>query len=155
MPSIKNDVIQTIFGKPLKIPERNDDGDVVWEDETNSKAKTQDAQPVSVIREVLLSINGIDVLRRIQKPMDSMRAHRTWNQLEKEREGDLLHLKQDEYEWLHSLLERKVAVTREAKEAGAEDRTVVSHLYGINEWMVTNALKSLDQRVEPETETEA
>ena len=157
MPSFKtveNKGINSVFAKPLMISVRDDDGDIVWKDPNVDEAKRvptlEQAKPQSIIREILLSINGLEALRRIQKPNDGFRAHRLWNQLERAKESEYIRLRSEEYEWLHSLLSRKVPVNKEAKDAGVEDRTVASQLYGINEWMVCNALKSIDERQEEE-----
>lgn len=134
------------FGKPWKIASRNDDGDVVWEDEEETKPQMEDSTTHSLIRELLILLQGDQAIRTIQKSNDGMHSHKLWNQIERGQAENFLRLDEDQHRWLFSLLARDMPLSKEAKDQGVLQRNLAQHLYGFSDWILLDQLKSIDER---------
>tara|TARA_Y100000310_G_C20653974_1_gene800978 strand:+ start:300 stop:776 length:477 start_codon:yes stop_codon:yes gene_type:complete len=142
-------------GKAIKLPKRDDDGDVDWEtgtqdeDKTPENLPTESATTLTLLREVLLGLQASPDLRGIQRAEDSRRAMSLWNSMERCEDGTL-EVHDKVYEWLHRLLKRDIPISKEEKDAGLEPLSVASRLYSLNAWTVIDQLKDVDDRKDPD-----
>lgn len=145
--TIPNAVIKNMFGNDWRVPQRDDDGTVIWESscelcdkpEAGTQPKLVKATASMLIREILLNMTQ---LGKIQKPFDGRNATKLWNQIEKSKDGEDLQLHTAQYAWLHSLLTRDLP----GEKGDDAKQTVAGALYGLNEWWVIQQLKTLHER---------
>lgn len=157
---IPSGVVNTLWGKPLKLPKRDEDGEVIWKDpDKKTEPETVDGDTWLVLEHLILTMNGNELLRRVQKPNDGFNAATLWARVKASRDhgNGYIRVKEEQYKWLHSLLARSVPVTKEAQEQGSEKRSVQSHLFGLDDYSVKQALLSLDERKldEPDLDDDA
>jgi len=133
-----------VIGRPLKIPRRDPDGLPVWKNEEKTELETEDANPVNLIKQVILSIPN-----QMQAPSDSLRATRLWSQLDGVQNAHL-ELEDKEYEWLHRLLSRQLPRGKEEKDANMEPQTLAVKLFGLNAFPVRQALTEIDSKTPSE-----
>ena len=165
--SIPNVKLRDLFGRPCRIVKRDTDGDVVWKgsppkDDDESDEQDDDANPRTappkrqpefveadvplLLQDILLTFNGSQLLRQIQRAKDGYHAQRLWIQLERSIDQDYIKLAKEQYDWLHdSLLHRHLPPDKNLKESPGE-RTIAAFLWGIHEHCVVSQLKSLDER---------
>ena len=158
---LPNSLITDFLGYPVRLPVRDDDGDVIWENPTEKDPekklpKTEPATVEKLIREILLGLNGNQMLRGLIKPRDSEFAQRLSNQIHRVKDG-VVRVRDQELDWLHRLLERDVPVNKEAKDAGYESQTILVRLYGLSGSKVKDYLtdpekKRLDSEEEGDTD---
>ena len=88
----------------------------------------------------------------IRKTNDGYHSTEVWRrvQIALSRNDPVIRLKQDQYDWIHTLLDRKLPLTKDAKERGEEVQTAIMYLYGLTEDNVRQALKTLPERRIPE-----
>ena len=156
---IRDVELKDIFGWPLKVARRDDDGEIIWTTppgvDGRGVADTEKATASMLIRDVLLSINNIEFLRRMQKAKDGYNAQRLWGQVENSHGKETVSLREDQYKWLHSFLGRKVALTKEGKDQSLEERTVAVHLWGVHEWYIRKQLMSMEDAKELDMEQDS
>ena len=89
--------------------------------------------------------NPFNALRRNN---DSMHSAEVWRQayLSIKQGRRELRLKQAQYDWLHQLLDRKLPLSKEARERGEEQQTVGMEVFGWSESVVREALTTLPER---------
>lgn len=118
-------------------------------------AKVMDDTKVSdLIYGLLLGIGDQDpasIFRPIRRPNDGGRATETWRRTRIAVDsGKPIRLRPEEYEWLHLLLDRKLPFPKEQKDAGGEQQTIGTLLYGLDLFNVQQALTIVSERRVPE-----
>ena len=102
---------------------------------------------LGMLKSVAITIEG-----RVQKPNDSHHAGEVWRAAWLARGRTEIRLKKEQYDWLLQLLDRKlpldpdVRTAKEKKDQGDEVQTIASHLYGLSEDSVRQALTTLPDR---------
>ena len=174
-----NDNLDLIF-KPIKCPSEDCEFSSTilteWQDHRISEhseepdvdmrlePELEDRSAAWIVMEILLAFNRQDnpqrpnILRRVQKGNDSHHSTELWRRAWNCRERPEIKVKKEQYDWLHQFLDRKVPLAADAKEVkerrdqGEEQQSVGSHLFGLSEDVVRQALTTLPDRriVEPE-----
>ena len=139
--------IKNIEGRPWKVPEVDDDGEVVWENKEEEKPQMKEADSFDILRQVAFSIP-----QKVHAANDSHRGQQLFNQIAraKERDDGKIILAQDVYEWLHRLLNRNIPIPELEKKMGLEARAYKLHLWGLSAWTIEQQLTNIDQRAKPE-----
>lgn len=138
--------ITTLRGKPAKVPEWDDNGNVQYEDADHSHIKTQDADTLSMLEYVVFTLP-----REVQQPKDAHRVSQLMFALDRAREatGDgaaSLELTDKVYEWFHQLLTRELPLTKEAKDAHIEPQSIATTKWGVDAYWIANQLKDSASR---------
>lgn len=109
-----------------------------------------------IVMELLLALHNPsrqNPLSAIQKTNDGHHSTEVWRriQLAADRKG-AIKLKDAQYDWLTQLLDRRLPVAKADKEAGQEQKTVATLLWGLSDDRVQQALKIPSERRKPEAE---
>ena len=137
--AIQNQVVTNIEGRPMQVPELDEDGRPVMEGE---QLKLKPAKAADLLRVLVFSIPRV-----IQTPADPHRASQLFHTLD----GDkpTIELSPKVYDWLHRLLNRPLPKERDALEA----LTYAQTLWGINAYAIVQQLKDAsDKDAEEEAE---
>ena len=131
-------------GRAMKLPERDADGDVVWE---NPDAKPEQRIPKLIDADTKLALYTFVYARpnSIEAKNDSLRDTQLFNALERATNGQI-ELKDTVYDWIHRALGREVPVTPQAKEMDIKPRLYSYGLFGRDEFVALLQLKDLDER---------
>ena len=116
-----------------------------------ARSELEDATTARLIMGLLLSFNREDagnLLRPIRKTNDSYHATEVWRRVYPALAGDPseFKLKKEQYDWLHQLLDRKLPASKEAREAGVEQQSVLMYIFGLSEDNVRQAFTTLPDR---------
>ena len=141
MKALIDQKITDITGAPWKVPEMDEDGELVMGGDGEPNMVPSDTR--SAIRIVMLNVP-----QSKQKKNDSLRAAQMFNQLDKQSDNGHIEIKDKTYDWFHKLLLREIPVTKEAKERGVLERTYAMHLWGMATAHITNQLTELETRKE-------
>ena len=123
MKHLANGPILNYQGRPLKAPERDDDGVFIYEGEGDERRVTTHEADVADILDLLIS--GIPT--QIMTRQDSIHITRLWGQIHKDgaEESEILNLEDGEWDWvLKKLEDDKVG----AKVFGANIHTIEQQL---------------------------
>ena len=137
--AIQNQVVTNIEGRPMQVPELDEDGRPVME---RDQHKLKPAKAADLLRVLVFSIPRV-----IQTPADPHRASQLFHTLD----GDkpTIELSPKVYDWLHRLLNRPLPKERDALEA----LTYAQTLWGINAYAIVQQLKDAsDKDAEEEAE---
>ena len=133
----------SVIGRPLRLPKRDEDGQLVWKDPEKTDLETEPATAVNLIKQIILSLP-----QQLQAPSDSLRATRIWAQIEGLQNGHL-QLQDQEYDWLHRVLNRQMPRSKDEKEASLEPQTLMVKLFGLNAHPIKRALTDVDVKAPP------
>jgi len=119
------------------------------------RPEMEDTTVANLITHLLLQFNNErrdSPFALIRKTNDGYHATEVWRrvQVAMGRDASAIRLKQEQYDWVQGLLDRKLPLSKEEKERGDEVQTVVMFLYGFSEDNVRQSLKSLPERRIPE-----
>lgn len=137
---VSGEPVLDFMGRPVRVPERDDNGDVLWPEELPEAERKEELVPLvpatlpMLLREVLLNLSNNRGLHVLQKPNDGSFAGELWaavrgleDRMEAGRNGHegpppewSLRLSPKLYDWLHGLLQRPFPLTKEAQ---AENKT--------------------------------
>lgn len=120
----------------------------------------EDATAATVVLGLLLRLSQQssrdrqNPLETIRKTNDGYHSAEVWRRayLAWTRNDPVIRLRQDQYEWLKQLLDRKLPLQKDAKERGDEQQTVAMHVYSLSEDAVRQALLSLPDRRKTEAD---
>lgn len=145
MKTLKQQTINSLLGKPYKLPVRDEDGNVIWKKEypeefplERREPKMEDATTVSIIKQIVTNIP-----REVQAGKDGFYSYNILNQL-KEVDGKI-ELKDEEYAWLHRVIKgRLLPHTKEQKDAGIPPVTYGRWLFGMSDYTIQVQLTDID-----------
>lgn len=120
-------------------------------------AKVMDDTKVSdLLYNLLLGLSDQDpgsVFKPIRKPNDSEHGTEVWRRVSIATDKNQpIKLKDKQYEWLHQLLDRKLPFPKEQKDAGQEQQTIGTLLYGMDLSSVRVALTIISEREKAEAD---
>ena len=140
--------IKALNGRPFRIPKRNEDGEVVFKEQTEeAKAKgyEKELELVEADTQSLLRMLTLMIPRSIQTTNDPLRVSQLWHRLDVPVDGNIqLHDKL--YEWLHRLLNRELPLTAIEKEQNMRALPFSQHLWIMNARWIVEQLKEVDER---------
>jgi len=138
--------IYNLAHKPWRIPERDEDDEIVWKDPTAQVPEMKKADTLGVLWTVLFTIPP-----KLEKQNDPRRLQQAWNQMERAREqgNGEVEFSEKVYLWLHRLLNREMPLTEEEKREKLLPRTYARALFRGSAFAITEQLKPLDERVDP------
>lgn len=132
-------------GRTLKVPKRDDNGDIVFKTEvvklpsgeSTKTAEIEEADTISLIKHIILTLH---INSNIQAQVDSMQMSDIWGQLDNKQEDETLELKDETYKWLHRVLNRVVPKSKEDKELFVEQQVFSQGLFSGDAFVVKKAL---------------
>jgi len=137
-------------GKPLRVPKRDEDGNIVWKnEELKTEPEIAEADTLEVLRIISLNIS-----REIQTSNDPLRVSQLWHRLDTTKDG-IVELHDKLYDWLHRLLNREIPLTAVEKERGIKPIPYSQQLFSMNSAGVVRQLKDVDERKKLNGEMEA
>ena len=129
----------------------------------STEAEMEDRTAPRLILDIIVALNRGTIdgspnpLRAIQKTNDSFHATELWRRAWNAKEAPEIHVKKEQYDWLHQLLDRKLPLAADPKEArerrdnGEEQMTVAIYLFALSEDSVRQALTTLPDRRQAST----
>jgi len=155
--TIEVGMIRNIEGRPWKVPLRDEDGEVVWEDKETETPKLVPADTFSLLHAAIFSIPP-----RIHAKNDGMRSQQLFNAIQRAKDrGAVRATTQDDdsvqwtgrlvlhgevYEWIQRVLAREVPITKAEKDMGLNARELASHLWGLSAYTILRQLTDVDSR---------
>lgn len=119
-----------------------------------------EATTVSVLMILLMRLGNVgrdDPIGKVLKQNDSYQSGKLWDAVWRafHHEG-ATHIKihHKQYEWVHSVLERKLPLSKEQKDDGVEADTVATHVFNLSWHQVVQALTMESDRLVESTDTE-
>jgi|TARA_R110002020_G_scaffold54717_1_gene152399 hypothetical protein len=136
--TIRISTIVNIEGRPIRIPKRDVDGDVVWQTtcpvcntpEPNTQPELEELDTIKAVRSLIFQLPP-----SLRKPDDPQNSFHLLNAV-RQNDGELLTLEDDEYDFLHRLIDREVSNGEE----DAVTETMGSALWGMNSYVVIQQL---------------
>lgn len=137
MRQIEDTEISNIEGLKMRVPIRDDDGDIVWKDKCALCGFPEDGslpttEPLTIAKAIRLMIFSIPA--EIRKPADSENAYRVMQSIRQSDNG-LLTLEDSDFEFLQRLISRPLP-----KIENQETQTLGSALWGINCYAVEDQI---------------
>jgi hypothetical protein len=138
--TLKVGEIVNIEGRPLRIPKRDADGDILWKTkcpvcdapEPSTEPQLEPLDTLNAIRSLVFQMPP-----QLRKPEDPQNSFHLMTAL-RQSDGNNLTLEDSDYAFLHRLIEREIPLPEDKPDATPE--TLGSALWGINAWVVTQQL---------------
>ena len=150
MKTLKLQKVLGVLGQPYKLPVRDDDGDIVWKDDSIPLAQREpEMEPAttgSILRHIITAVPGA-----VQAAKDGFFSYNLMHQLASPHPDGKLELGDEEYAWLHRLLSKRLMpFSKEQKEAGELQKTYGKWLFGLSDYTIVVQLTDIDSTpVEP------
>lgn len=149
----------SIEGRPVRVPKRDEDGELIWIDVCPvCERPSEGAEPEREAMDTYSAIRTLcfSIIPSIRRNDDPRFASRVMTAVERARKRDgPVRLEDGDYEWMGRLFERHFPKAKAGELAeGADATTVGEGLWGINAWVVQQQLtpKGLEEEVDGEDE---
>ena len=136
--------IVNIEGRPIRVPKRDEDGDIVWKDrchlcETPAPQSEPEYEPLTTVAAIRMLVFGVPAEARKQN--DSENSYRIMQAVAglSQSKGNSIACEDHDYEFLHRLFDRELPLAYDAPE-NATPETMGSALWGINSWVVAQQM---------------
>ena len=148
MKTLKLQSILGVLGKPYQLPVRDEDGNIVWKDDSIPLAQREPnmepATTESILRHIINAVPG-----EIQAQKDGFFSYQLMHQLVAPHTDNKLELGDEEYAWLHRLLsKRRMPFSKEQKEAGELQKTYGRWMFGLSDYAIVVQLTDIDSAPE-------
>ena len=144
---IPNETLKNLKGKPVRMPKRDEDGNVIWKDKDAQVPEMTEAKALDALW--LLT----NIPRTIHAEKDRLRIPALANQLihaedaEVAEDAKVIELTEKTYDWVHRVLNRELPLTAQEKEQGMKPLIFAESLFGTAlAALVIEHLKPLDVR---------
>ena len=134
---ISNTTIRSITGNPYKIPSRDDDGNVIFEDDGEVKTiELEDATTASLLKMIILTIP-----KELTGQSDGLFKSQLWNDILRADGNGVIELHDKTYMWLKRALNRQMPLTTEEKASGKMSHSLAVEYFGGSDYVILEQLK--------------
>lgn len=144
--TLDNVVVHRLGGGPMKVPRRDEDGEVVWKDPDAPRDQREPAELLDMTVWDALRHVATSVPQGVRKNDDPYHGFLLMQQLITQKGAPQLEIDKAQYDWVHGVLKRPVPLSKEDKEAGFSADVLGAAWWGQNAYGVALALTAREDR---------
>jgi hypothetical protein len=141
MKTIPIGTIKDVRGRPVRTVERDEDGQVVWKDESREEPRLRIANTIDMMEAVVLNIPN-----SIRAAKDSIRIPQLFRALNNADGSEAIELHDKVYDWFHRLLNRTITVKDKDIDKNIEMPYAEYLWKSADSFTITEQLKDIDDR---------
>ena len=146
MKTIENQQLVNMRNKPLMLPTRDEDGELVPKNPDAPEGE-QIAEMAKADTKLALETVVYALPRTIQAQADGTKAPQLLAAIDRAEDGKI-EMHDKVYDWVHRVLNREVPIEKAEKDSGVHQLTYARRLFGLHADVVVAQLKDVDSTPE-------